>query len=399
MPDVDLRSTAIPTQMTNSPAPPVTAEPPHRSLEADVQPAAQLLATDMSVLDEWNRLADEVDGSPFHRPAWFRSWWKAFGGGTPELVTVRRAGELVAVMPVARRRTGRVSSLSNWHSFVFGPLAKDADAADELVATLLRRPHAQIDLSHLLPDEVERVTRSGRHHRHRMRTTRVQRSPYVPRGTTVEEYLDRREPRRVRQLDRNRAKLHAAGTVSFAVHGKHDDLEWALDELFRVEGMGWKGQSGTAIVSHPNTERFYRDVARWAADAGLLRIPLLQLDGKVIAGEICVEDGRSHFSLKAGHDPDHRRFTPGLIVQLDMIRATLEAGKSYEFLGAGEPYKKRWADHAHVISRVQLFPPSLAGHASHLASLGERAARKGVSAGRDAVTAVARKARALRSPT
>ncbi|WP_232666666.1 GNAT family N-acetyltransferase [Pseudonocardia sp. TRM90224] len=396
--------------MTNSPAPPATADPqqprrplhhsPQPGLEADVQPAARLLATDMSVLDEWKRLADEVDGSPFHRPDWFRTWWRAFGTGTPELVTARRGGRLVAVMPVARHHTGRVASLSNWHSFVFGPLATDAEAADELVAALLRRPHAQLELSHLDPDDVERMVRLGGQHRHRIRTTRVQRSPYVPQGTTVEEYLDRREPRRVRQLERNRAKLHAAGTVSFAVHGKHDDLEWALAELFRVEGMGWKGESGTAIVSHPDTERFYRDTARWAADAGLLRIPLLQLDGRVIAGEICVENGQSHFSLKAGHDPNYRQFTPGLIVQLDMIRATLDAGKSYEFLGAGESYKKRWADHAHDINRVQLFPPTLPGHASYLANLGGRAARKGLHVGRDTVTAAVGKARALRrSPT
>ena len=37
-----------------------------------------------------------------------------------------------------------------------------------------------------------------------------------------------------------------------------------------MEALGWKGEADTAILSRPETRRFYEELARWASARGLL---------------------------------------------------------------------------------------------------------------------------------
>ncbi|WP_281690555.1 GNAT family N-acetyltransferase [Pseudonocardia thermophila] len=332
--------------------------------------------------DEWDALVDRVGGSPFQRPGWYACWWDAFGSGTPELVTVRRDGDLVAVLPLARRGLV-VRTLTNWHSFVDGPITLDKEAAAELVERVLHRGRWMLELSHLLPDDVELTRRAAQARGSSVQTSTVQRSPYVPADLTFADYVAAREARRVRQLERRRKKLAETGRVTFEVHDGREDADRVVEEFIRVEGLGWKAAAGTAIASQPSTDRFYRSVAAWAARAGMLRLPMLRVDGRAIAGELDLADGRAVYSLKAGFDPALRQCSPGLLVMLDTIEWSLERGLGYEMLGTDEPYKMRWADQVHVIRRMRIHPRTPAGQAARGARLGLRAARKGLAVGRE----------------
>ena len=66
------------------------------------------------------------------------------------------------------------------------------------------------------------------------------------------------------------------------------DLEADLTDGFRVEGSGWKGRSGTAIVSAPETETFYRGVARAFQRRNELRLSRIVLDGTTVAFDLCL---------------------------------------------------------------------------------------------------------------
>jgi hypothetical protein len=85
-------------------------------------------------------------------------------------------------------------------------------------------------------------------------------------------------------------------------------LDALLDEGFRVEGAGWKGQTGTVIIASSTTRRFYTQVARWAAERGWLRLCFLRLDGHPVAFDYNVHAGRVYYGLKGGYDEAFRRF-------------------------------------------------------------------------------------------
>ncbi|ODU04145.1 MAG: hypothetical protein ABS81_11510 [Pseudonocardia sp. SCN 72-86] len=277
---------------------------------------------------------------------------------------------------------------------MFGPVAADADSLASLLKHVFTRPVGKVELSHLAAGDADIVCRAAYRHGCRVRTTTIQRSPFVPQGRSFEDYVQRRDRRRVRALGRNRERLQAAGDVTFTVHQDQDDLGDAVEQFFELEQCGWKSDAGTAILSDPATAQFYRAATRWAAEAGMLRVALLRVDGTPVAGELCIKDHRAVHALKAGYDPAFRRYTPGLLVQFDMIERALGAGLGYEFLGSAEPYKLNWADDVHDIDRLDVYPSTFAGSRAQLAELGVRAARRGVAVVGHAGAEAARRIRA-----
>ena len=141
-----------------------------------------------------------------------------------------------------------------------------------------------------------------------------------------------------------------------------EGLEELLVEGFRLESSGWKAENGTAIVSRPNTLRFYTTVASWAAERGWLRLAFLRLDGNPLAFEFTLETGGALFNLKGGYDQEWRKFGPGKLLAEDLLRYVFERRlSSYEFLGSEEPFKLEWTSVCRDRMLLQAFAPSPRG--------------------------------------
>ncbi|WP_232666503.1 GNAT family N-acetyltransferase [Pseudonocardia sp. TRM90224] len=328
---------------------------------------------DDTLAAEWDELADRTGGAtPFHRPGWFRAWWEAFGSGDPEIIEARRDGRLVGVLPMLRNR-GQLRGMDNWHTFVFGPVAADDEAVQELCELVLAATGSSTVIGHLMPRDCTAMTAAAASRRCATDVQTLQRSPYVPIDQDFDSYLRGRDQRWLKQLERRRRKLAGKGQLELDVSDGCDDLPHLLDETFRIEALGWKGESGTAITSRPDTERFYRALSGWAAEAGFLRIATLKLDGKAIAADICLEDQTSHFFLKTGFDPELRALAPGLVLRHDMIKRSFDLGQTtYELLGSAERYKLQWTDQLHDIKQLTVYQRSIRG-ASTLAARRGRA--------------------------
>jgi hypothetical protein len=70
----------------------------------------------------------------------------------------------------------------------------------------------------------------------------------------------------------------------------------ALEKFYALEGSGWKGQRGTAIICNQNTKLFYDEIAKAAAGNGYLSLDFLELNGRPIAAHYALECGRTVFS-------------------------------------------------------------------------------------------------------
>ncbi|MEJ3659175.1 GNAT family N-acetyltransferase [Actinomycetes bacterium KLBMP 9759] len=336
----------------------------------------------MNVIDdhlaaEWDELADRTAGTtPFHRPGWFTAWWDAFGAGVPEIIEARRDGRLVGILPMARTG-GQLRGMHNWHTFVFGPVAEDDDVVRELGDRVMAATGSSAVIGHLMPGDCAAMTEAASARRCVTDVRPVQRSPYIPIDRDFDSYLRDRDQRWLKQLERRRRKLAAKGHLELDVSDGRSDLPHLLDETFRIEALGWKGESGTAITSQPDTDRFYRALSRWAAEAGFLRIATLKLDGTAIAADISLESPTSHYFLKTGFDPEQRALAPGLILRHDMIKRSFELGQaSYELLGSAERYKLQWTDQVHDIRKVTAYQRSFRGASTLAARRGTDVVRR-----------------------
>jgi CelD/BcsL family acetyltransferase involved in cellulose biosynthesis len=312
---------------------------------------------------EWDELADRADAPPWLRPGWVAAWWEAFGKGTLEILCLRRDGEVVAVLPL-HRRYGALGSVTNWHSPGFGVLAADDEAARELAAGLLGSRPRRLSLAFLDPDrrDVEAFRAAGGGFGYRLIVRPYQRSPYIDLSGTWADYERSRSSDRVREIHRRRRRLQELGPVSVDVEEGSTHLEKLLEEGFRVEASGWKGSRGTAILSRPETRRFYEEVARWAARRGTLRLAFLRVDGRPVAFHYNLVEGGMLYHLKEGYDQEFRRFGPGPMLHHVMLERAFEEGlRSYELLGTEEPWKMEWADRVRELLLLQAFAPSPSG--------------------------------------
>jgi len=170
------------------------------------------------------------------------------------------------------------------------------------------------------------------------------RSPLVPLPDSWDELLAARSRNLRSQLGRRRRALEKRGELTLRTYSAPEEVGAALDSLLRIEASGWKSRAGTAILEDPPAERLYRSFARRAADQGWLRIYLLELDGKAIAGDLGCVFGGGAFLLKTGFEDSLGSLSPGLVLRGEALRASIEEEgcRFYDFLGPPDPYKLRW---------------------------------------------------------
>jgi len=312
---------------------------------------------------EWERLAQHTKASPFLWPGWISAWWRAFGAGRLQIITAYENGCLTGVLPLCRSH-GKLASPTNYHTPLFGFLATDDRAVEQLAKALFSQRPRRVDLSFLTPNDigVVPVRTAAAATRYRVLSESREVAPYVDTDGSWEAYESGLRRKFRSELRRRRRQLEEEGRLSLEISDGTQGLSELLEEGFRVEGSAWKEARGTSINSHAATRRFYTAVAQWAAGRGWLRLAFLRLDGRALAFNYCLEHNGIHYLLKSGYDPAYRRFAPGMIIRhLMLARAFSGEVSTYEFLGADYDWKREWTSAVRRRLLLRMFAPTALG--------------------------------------
>jgi CelD/BcsL family acetyltransferase involved in cellulose biosynthesis len=326
---------------------------------------------DTDLVEEWDALALATGAPVFARPGWLQAWATAFGKVDDlRALTVRRAGELAAVLPVVAGRAA-VRTPVNSETAMIVPVVADGDAAAELAQRLLARRTGLVDLDAVLADDP--VTAAARAATtHPVHETVRCRSPYVDTSGDVDAYLATLSKSRRKEVRRRERRLDEMGELTFEMdHGTGDDLGARLEEGFRLEAREWKVAAGSAIVSSPARVAFYTAGARWAAEQGVLRLAALRLDGQAFASGYCLEQsGTLHF-LKLGMDDAYAKYGPGLMINLRMIEHAFARPEldTFDMLGEFEPYKADLTSTVREQVRLRVYPTPVVGGVQRAATV------------------------------
>ncbi len=323
-----------------------------------------------ALADEWSELAVRVGAPPFLHPGWITAWERSFADRPVSVLTVRRDRRLVGLVPLLERSTGLVSP-TNWHTPQFGLLAEDDSARRELAQRLAAKARHRLDIGFLesgSQDLLELRTASAQLG-HRIHERTIMRSPYVRIDGEWSAYERHVGGKRLRELRRRLRKLENEGSVSIDfVRPTGSQLATLLSEGFAVEGSDWKSEQGTAILSRAETERFYTDVAHWAAANASLVLGFVRVNDRPVAFDMCLEAHGRISVLKGGFDTAFRAFAPRtILLHASLERAFRKRLHSYEFLGADDDYKLPWSNGIRLAQRLQTFPGSPTGLAGYLA--------------------------------
>jgi CelD/BcsL family acetyltransferase involved in cellulose biosynthesis len=311
------------------------------------------------LVSEWAELAGATGAPPWVRPGWLVPWWQHMGRGEPVLVLARSgSGELEGVLPLQSGRS-LLRSPTNWHTPEFAVVAEAPDVAGRLLAVALQRSGTRLTLEFVAPGLVELLEAVSARHGGRVSSRVLESSPYVLLQQDWQARLDRRM---LADLRRRRRRLEEHGEVAFDLQDGTTGLDRLLAEGLAVEGSGWKGKQGTAVVSSPATLAFYRAICAWAAREGTLRLAFLRVAGAAVAFDLGIEHAGTSYLLKTGYDERFGTLAPGKQLRLEALRDCAARGiHTYELLGDAQPWKQEWAADLRLRHQTHAFRHGTAG--------------------------------------
>jgi CelD/BcsL family acetyltransferase involved in cellulose biosynthesis len=328
----------------------------------------------------WDALADGV-GSPMQRFIWARACAESFcrRGDQLHVTTVGPVRRPTAIAPLIRRRgLGSLELLGARE--LYEPtdfLYADRPALDSLVSTLsnLGRPICL----HRVPADSPTVAALQESYRRRgwVLCRPVSGSPSIPLDASWQEPEQKFNGKRRNTFRRQLRLAEAVAPVSFEVLSPSPvEVEPLLDEVYRVEAAGWKGERGTALAKDAARGAFFRRYAASASREGILRLGFMRLGGRAIAVDLVVECGERFWGFKHGYDEAFARFSPGILLTMHMVARSAALGlRSFELMGVLDPSKQMWRPVERPCVTLRAYPYGPRG----LALLGSDAARLALS--------------------
>ena len=301
---------------------------------------------------EWDALWRRCpQATPFQSPAWLLTWARHYAPDRCGAVTLRADGHLVGLAPVFCWE-GALLLAGTGPSDRGDALLDPAHAgeAPRLLAALPEaapEPFDRLDLQQLSPD-----------------------SPLLgeaPEGWTEENpeadaclvapllgedglaAASGRQKSHWRHSLRQLEKL--GGTIGLAAP---EEVPEAIEDLLRLNRLRWGDQG---VLADPLMQAHLRDAGPALAQAGLLRLHQVLVNGERIAVLLVLAGPWAHHGYNGGFDPAHAKLSPSaMLVGLAMQQAAREGARHFDFLRGHEGYKRVWGAEPQPMHRRILRP-------------------------------------------
>ena len=312
------------------------AFPMPRAGKPAVAPAVVVLRGAQAIAEivpAWDDLAaSALEPNPFYESWMLRPAleWLADGRDI-RLLTVWAGGKLGALLPLERKSHYKglpVASLRSWrhrHCMLCTPLVR-AEGAERYVAAMiewLRRAASVVELDFMPSDGPVYRLLAG------MLPAAQVREGYeralLRRASDADTYIASAVSRQDRkEVSRRERRLAERGAVTHVTLRPGDSIERWVEELMQLEAGGWKGEQGSALASNEANRRFASETFSAAFRRGRLLMVGLDLDGKPLARNSSILAGDGGYAFKKAYDEAFSRYSPGIIAELDRIRAVHE---------------------------------------------------------------------------
>ncbi|MGC3966344.1 MAG: GNAT family N-acetyltransferase [Pirellulales bacterium] len=130
-------------------------------------------------------------------------------------------------------------------------------------------------------------------------------------------------------IQRTERRLAESGKLAARWLSADDDLAAWTQDFLRLEASGWKGFEHTALASTASQALFFRELTKQGVAAGSVQLGRLDFNEQPIA-MICnllARDGG--YSFKIAYDEKFAEHSPGLLLELALIRELHERGTQW----------------------------------------------------------------------
>lgn len=282
---------------------------------------------------------------PFVLPPWLTAWWPHFAEGHGlYLFSVHDEGQIAGIAPLMRKgRQARLigdAEVCDHLDFVAAPQRAGVfyrRVLDTLVGDGIRRlvlEPVREDSSvmvHLLP----MAERWG----FRVHCDRQAHLFAMPLPASWEAYLQGLRGKERHEIRRKLRRLDEAGRVRLRCVRQAPAVPAAMETFFDLFKSNLAAKA--EFMNDPMTA-FFRSLTANLAAAELLKLYFLDLDGRPIAGTLCVDYQSTVYLYNNGYDAAFGSLSAGLMSKVLTIRASIRDGRrAYDFLKGSEAYKRR----------------------------------------------------------
>jgi hypothetical protein len=131
-------------------------------------------------------------------------------------------------------------------------------------------------------------------------------------------------------------RLSAIGTVEVVNDRSCDGARDAFETFLAMEAASWKGERGTALLSHAKDAAFaHRLIANLAA-RGCASVAQLQVDGQPIAAQVLLYCGNTAYTWKTAFDARFAKYSPGALL-VDKVTEALFQTPGIEAIDSCSP--------------------------------------------------------------
>jgi CelD/BcsL family acetyltransferase involved in cellulose biosynthesis len=324
------------------------------------------LAEIATLAADWNRLAD---GHPFRTWEWLGSWWETYGEGKLESFVVSvtdDSGRIVLLAPwwmetsLARGRLVRFWGDNEVCTDHLTLLAEPGAApaaiaalADWLVAAVadgstspggLSNQWDTLELKGILADDptiglfIEQLTARGIVPQQLAGPA----SWRIDFSDDFEEYLKRLSSDRRREARRayDRWILKGEAKLNVACTPEELNAAWPIFADLHQKRRKSLGEPG-CLASEPFGQFLRKALDRLAA-LGMLRLNVLEMEGRPAAACLALTSGDTGYVYQMGMEPALASLAPGKILSNAVLRLAFDQGiRHWDFLRGEEMYKTR----------------------------------------------------------
>ena len=176
-----------------------------------------------------------------------------------------------------------------------------------------------------------------------------------------------------KNLRKQQTKLNQLTSVEHLfLRGRSAESE-LMDAFLELEASGWKGRSGTAIVSQPTVQSFFRSLAAGLAAEEKLEWHFLKSADRLIGAQMGVRCAGVLNLLKIAYDEEYAAVGPGNMLFLGMLEQERGAGRAAEVNCLTDmPWHRNWRMSRRMHLKLTLYRkqllPTMLGYAPAVAA-------------------------------
>ncbi len=169
---------------------------------------------------------------------------------------------------------------------------------------------------------------------------------------TWEGYLEQLTSKQRHEVRRKLRRLSEMGDIEYRIIQDVAAVDRTMDDFLRMFAGSWQDKS---VFLTPRIESFFRSLADTMARAGLLRIGVLELNGRAAAMVMCFDYLDCRYLYNSGYDAQYGYLSVGVLSKVFCIKNSLEQGiPRFDFLKGDESYKSYLGGKEIPLSRCQI---------------------------------------------